>query len=145
MVTTLLFLHLASTWWMVGLVWFVQIVYYPSLADFDSARFVEVERRNTRLTGFVVGPAMLVELGTYMALWICTPGAGSSLAFVISGGLLAVIWVSTALVQAPCHARLERGFDEGVWRRLVRSNWLRAGAWLARACAVTFSFVEMLK
>jgi hypothetical protein len=46
--------------------------------------------------------------------------------------LLAGIWLSTALVQAPIHGRLARGFDPALHRRLVRSNWVRTGLWTMR-------------
>ena len=47
--------------------------------------------------------------------------------------LLAVIWLSTALVQVPLHRRLQGGFDAAAHRRLVRTNWLRTAAWTLRA------------
>jgi len=47
-------------------------------------------------------------------------------------GLLAVIWLSTALVQVPLHQRLGSGFDADVHARLVTSNWIRTVAWTLR-------------
>jgi hypothetical protein len=39
-------------------------------------------------------------------------------------GLLAVIWISTILIQGPYPQRLGKGFDPRVHRRLVRTNWI---------------------
>ena len=47
-------------------------------------------------------------------------------------GLLAGAWLSTALIQVPCHRRLERGFDAAAHARLVRTNWIRTALWSAR-------------
>ena len=47
-------------------------------------------------------------------------------------GLLAVIWLSTALIQVPLHQRLGGGFDAEVHSRLVTSNWIRTVAWTLR-------------
>ena len=50
----------------------------------------------------------------------------------VSLGVLGIIWLSTFALQAPAHRRLLAGFDEGVHRRLVRTNWIRTAGWLAR-------------
>ena len=46
--------------------------------------------------------------------------------------LVAVIWLSTAFIQVPCHNRLVDGFDEEAHSRLVGSNWIRTVAWTIR-------------
>ena len=46
--------------------------------------------------------------------------------------LLAAVWMSTALLQVPCHRKLARGFDPDVARRLVSSNWIRTVCWSLR-------------
>jgi hypothetical protein len=50
------------------------------------------------------------------------------------GGLLAVvaIWLSTALLQVPCHNRLMLAFDRDAIRLLVLTNWIRTLLWTAR-------------
>ena len=47
--------------------------------------------------------------------------------------LLLVIWLSTALLQVPCHNRLVNGFDPKIHHRLVKTNWIRTVAWSLRA------------
>lgn len=124
----LLVAQAVSTVVMVGIIWFVQVVHYPMFALVGSREFPVWQRRNTRRTGYVVGPPMLVELGSATALLIMR---GDRLA-VTGAVLLAVIWASTALLQVPAHNRLERGFDARVHRRLVRTNWVRTVCWTAR-------------
>ncbi len=132
--------HLAATWWMAGIIGFVQAVYYPSLAKIDREQFVQVERRNTVWTGLVVGPPMLAELGSWGLLYFLAEWARSSLVFGLSGLLLLVIWTSTILLQIPCHRHLERAFDVKTVDRLVKTNWIRTFAWLSRAVLVTVAF-----
>jgi hypothetical protein len=43
----------------------------------------------------------------------------------VGAGLLLIIWLSTALLQAPYHQRLSQGFDLNVHQQLVRTNWIR--------------------
>ena len=61
---------------------------------------------------------------------------------LISLGLLAVIWISTAAVQVPLHGRLEREFTPEAHRMLVRTNWVRTAAWTARGAMVVFGLAE---
>jgi hypothetical protein len=123
--------HTAATLFMTGVIWFVQVVHYPLFAEVPAGAFARYEQRHTRLTSWVVGPAMLVEAASAGTLLLVLPGAR---ALTAAGAvLLAVIWMSTFLAQVPCHRRLERGFDAAVHRRLVASNWVRTVAWSLRA------------
>lgn len=121
-------LHLAVTAYMTGLIWFVQVVHYPLFGAVGRDEFARYERRNTRITLWVVGPPMLAELGLALALVVLAPGAltGCGLA------ALGMVWASTWLLQVPAHRRLEQGFDHAIHARLVRTNWIRTTAWTAR-------------
>ncbi len=89
-----------------------------------------------RLITWVVGPAMLLELITALALVWYQP-LGLTLWQVWTGfALLAIIWCSTMLVQGPTHQELRSGFDEDLHRRLVRTNWIRTVAWGGRSILV---------
>jgi len=124
----LLLAHAAVTLFMVGLIWFVQIVHYPLFALVGGAGFAHYERHHARRTTWVVAPPMIAELTTAAALAWSTPGALAWCGLA----LLAVIWASTALWQVPAHRRLEHGFDPRVHGRLVSTNWVRTAAWSAR-------------
>lgn len=132
-VKTLLLVHAASTWAMVGLIWFVQLAHYPLFAAVGRAEFPRYQVWNVRATSLVVGPLLAAEGASTLGLLAL---AGGTLAWV-GAGLLAVIWLSTAFVQVPCHSRLERGFDAATAARLVRTNWVRTIGWTARGgCAL---------
>ncbi len=125
----LLIVHAAATWWMAGLIWFVQVVHYPLMAEVGADRFPAYERNHTRRTTLVVAPAMLIEASCAAALVMLQPRS----VLAITGAVIAaLLWLSTFAVQVPLHARLERGFDAAAHRRLVRSNWLRTAAWTVR-------------
>ena len=124
--------HAAATLFMTGVIWFVQIVHYPLFGRVGAAEFLVYEREHARRTGWVVGPAMVVEL--LFALALAAQGGGLAWAGL---ALLGVIWASTAFVQVPLHRRLERTADAAAQRRLVRTNWIRTAAWTARAVIAT--------
>ena len=118
---------------MFGLIWFIQIVHYPLFAGVDAVRFIAYERAHARLTTWVVGPAMVLEALSSVLLFWHRPDSVPVAWVWIGAGLLAAIWLSTALVQVPLHRRLQTGFDGKAHRALVESNWARTAAWTARA------------
>ena len=69
----------AATLFMVGLIWFVQIVHYPLFSRVGEEAFQRYETDHQRLTTWVVGPPMLAEFATAILLVWCRPsgiGAG---------------------------------------------------------------------
>lgn len=128
--TTLLLIHAAATWFMVGLIWLVQAVHYPLFAAVGPEGFRAYEAGHVRRITPVVGPAMLVE--AVSAGWLLVrPDADRALA-AAGCALVVVCWLSTALLQVPQHRVLEKGYDERAVRALVRTNWVRTVAWTAR-------------
>lgn len=128
--------HLASTLFMTGVIWFVQVVHYPLFAGTGRAEFCAYERRHTGLTTWVVAPPMLAEAATAVLLFWFRPAGASTWQLVAGLALVAAIWLSTALLQVPCHERLCREFDPAAHRRLVSTNWIRTSAWSLRGALV---------
>jgi hypothetical protein len=140
----LLLAHAAATLFMVGVIWFVQVVHYPLFARVGPSSFSAYSVRHTRLTGLVVGPPMLLEAVTAVALVVWNP-PGVSVALVWAGFfLVAGIWLSTALLQAPRHTTLGGGFDPAVHRFLVASNWLRTVLWSLRGLIALFILYQAM-
>jgi hypothetical protein len=132
----LLLAHAAATLFMVGVIWFVQVVHYPLFARVGTPDFSAYSVRHSRLTGLLVGPPMLLEAATAVALVVWTP-PGISVSLVWTGLLLvAGIWLSTAVLQSPRHTSLSRGFDPATHQFLVMSNWLRTVLWSLRGLLV---------
>ena len=133
----LLLVHAAATWYMVGLIWFVQLVHYPLFGGVGAGGFAAYAVEHQRRTTWVVGPPMLAEGATAAWLALHPPaGLGGRLPFVAGLALLGVVWLSTALLQVPRHAQLGRGYDARSHRALVATNWARTVAWSARGALV---------
>jgi len=124
--------HLVATAYMTGVIWFVQIVHYPLMAGWPHDQFAAWEARHRELTGFVVIPGMLLEAVAVVMLLAFSPRRGSPW-LIGAGAVLAVgVWVSTFLIQVPCHDLLSLGWDDRVHARLVGTNWLRTVLWTSR-------------
>ena len=126
--TALPAVHLAATWFMVGLIWTVQVVHYPLFHAVGAARFPQYGAGHTRrIAALLVVPAA-VEIVTAALLFALEP----NILTCAAGALLAAIWLMTALVQGPTHGHLARGYDERTVSRLVHTNWWRTAAWTQR-------------
>lgn len=132
----LLLAHVGATLFMVGLIWFVQIVHYPLFAVVGEDRFVAYTEAHSRLTSWVVGPPMLLEAATTAALLFIRPAGIPAVAVWAGAALLAAVWLSTALLQVPRHTALGQGFDANSHRLLVVSNWIRTAGWSVRGLLV---------
>lgn len=136
--TPMLLLNLATTLFMTGLIWFVQVVHYPLFNTVGPDKFISYTSRHSNLTTLLVGPVMLLELlgavsliwhpPARLAIWQCYLGLG----------LLGLIWVSTAFIQVPQHSILAQGFNQQAYQLLVKTNWVRTLAWTLRSFLVCY-------
>lgn len=135
----LLVVHAGATLAMVGVIWFVQLVHYPLMAQVAapaSEAFPAYEARNVERTGWVVVPLMLTELATLTALlWLRPPGLDATWLGAGAACLL-LAWGTTFALSVPAHTRLGQAWDPLAHARLVRTNWLRTLAWSARGLLV---------
>lgn len=136
--------HLAATLYMTGLVWFVQIVHYPLFRLVGENRFVAFEKQHTWRTGLVVGPPMVLELLTALALLWQRPAALGVFEVWLGAVLLGVIWASTIFVQMPLHMLLGEQPTRQLKRDLVWTNWLRTVAWSVRALLVLYGAAALM-
>jgi hypothetical protein len=125
----LLAAHLAVTWYLTGVIWLVQLVHYPMMGR-TGAAFNDCQKFHLGRMGIVVGPAMLIEAATAVALLWRYPDSST---LRVAAALLVVIWASTFGLQVPRHNRLSRGFDRRAHTELVRTNWIRTVSWTVRA------------
>ena len=125
--------NLVATLFMLGIIWFVQIVHYPLLAFIGESNLPGYEQKHRSLTFHIVRPVMFVE-GVTAALMLLQPPRGVPREILgVAALLLVVAWVSTAFIQVPCHQRLSNAYDLATFRRLIRTNWIRTTAWTARS------------
>ena len=140
----ILVVQVATTWAMTGIIWFVQLVQYPSFAQVDAASFRVFHERHSASISVIVAPLMFLEaLSAFAFLW-APLRVQNPWEIWLGIALVAVVWASTFLLQVPAHSRLGIGFDEESWRMLVSSNWVRTVAWSARAGLVSYWLYQTL-
>ena len=128
----LIWVHGVATWYMVGVIWFVQVVHYPLMKQVGVEGYGAYQVAHMRRTSWVVGPGMVVEAVT--GVWLLYVEA--SVVLWVGLGLLVLIWISTVLLQVPRHNLLLERFDVVHHRILVQTNWIRTVAWTVRGILI---------
>jgi len=128
---TLFLINACSSFFMAGLIWFVQVVHYPSFLNFGPSNFQYFHKKHITRTGLVVIPPMLIELASsaILTFYYTDLPLINSLGF----GLVLAVWLSTFLLQAPSHGKLQKNFDRTVIIKLIRTNWIRTILWSIKA------------
>ena len=130
---------------MTGIIWFVQIVHYPLFASTGKDVFMQYVQAHRHLTSLVVAAPMVVELITALMLVFLAKKDESFLCW-IAFILVLGIWVCTAFGSIPCHEKLcTNGFDEGVHKLLLSSNWIRTILWSIRAGLLTYMLYRAMR
>ncbi len=125
-------LNLLATVYMIGLIWFVQIVHYPLKAFVDKKQYTEYQQKHMVRTTTVVAVPMVIEAITAGYLAYAPPGFGPEILW--QGGFILVLvnLGSTYFLQKPAHETLLNGYQSSVHRSLVITNWIRTTTWTAR-------------
>lgn len=115
---------------MVGVIWMVQVVVYPAFRLVAAADWHAYHDAHSRRITFVVAPAMLVELGTSVALIAgrAPSGVPGWQPWVALAATLVAVGM-TGAVHSPDHGRLGRGYDDRLVDRQIGLGWIRTAAW----------------
>lgn len=130
--------HFYCTVFMTGLIWTIQIVHYPSFGFVKEDRYREFQHFHMRRITYIVAPLMLIELFT--GALVLYKNYQHSL-FVTSIILLALIWLNTAFLNVPIHNKLISKGDEGLFKKLVLSNWPRTILWSIRSFILSYVYL----
>lgn len=128
--------HLGATLYLVGVIWLVQLLVYPSMAQVGADGYAAYHNLHTSRITPVVAPAMIVELLTAIYLVFARVEAIDKRYFWLGLLLVLIIWASTFFLQVPLHDELVKNFNAAVQKRLVLTNWLRTAAWTLRGALI---------
>jgi hypothetical protein len=123
------FFELITSSALLGIIWLVQLVQYPSFLDLNQDTFkISMKHHQDRIS-IVVVPLMLSEL--FIAGWFIFTDYSTTRLLVLM--IVLLIWVSTFTLQVPLHEKLlKEGFHEERIRKLVKTNWIRTFLWTTK-------------
>ena len=144
MIDAVLIANVVASCGMTGVIWFVQHVHYPLLAQVEMGQAVAVAEEHQRRTGHVVALPMAVEGLTTLALLAQQPAGVTWFLPWIGAFLLAVALGCTVFLSVPLHAKMATNPDARVGAKLVATNWPRTFAWSLRAVVCVVMVAQMV-
>ena len=144
MIDAVLIANLVASCVMTGVIWFVQHVHYPLLAQVQMGQAVAVAEEHQRRTGHVVALPMAVEGLTTLALLAQQPVGVTWYLPWIGAILLAVALGCTVLLSVPLHSQMAKNPDALVGAKLVSTNWPRTIAWSLRSVVCVVMVAQMV-
>jgi uncharacterized membrane protein len=137
--------NFASTLFLTGVIWLIQLVQYPFFAQVGEENFPKYHASHSFWITPVVGPVMILELITSIYLTFYPP-ENIDLKLIWLGLILTlVVWLSTFFLQVPMHEKLSQEFNQEAHQFLVNSNWIRTIAWSLRSLLVSYFLWKSLK
>ena len=131
--------HLVFTSIMVGIIWVIQLVHYPSFYFIQKDIFVSFQKFHMDKIAIIVAPVMLIELITGILLIYMETNIDIVLS--ISLFILIAIWVLTAIYFYKAHQNLMSGYNEEIISQLIKLNWIRTILWTFRLILFFIYFV----
>ena len=127
-VELLLKVNFISTSVMVGVIWVIQLLHYPSFHFINDQKYIEFQHFHMQRISFIVVPIMLIELASALLLAYFFQ---SSLTIILLALVLG-IWGVTFIFFTNMHQKLTDGYDHSIVDRLVQINWSRTALWSLR-------------
>ena len=120
--------HFLSTSLMVGIIWVIQLLHYPTFHFIKESNYVEFQHFHMQRISFIVVPAMILELLSAIMLVYYIRSNLLTVCLII----LLVIWLITFVFFTKLHQSLLGGYDKIIVDKLVQINWSRTVLWSLR-------------
>ena len=121
-------IHFLSTSLMVGIIWVIQLLHYPTFHFIKQSDYVEFQHFHMQRISFIVVPVMIIEL---LSGFMLVYHFRSDL-FILCLIILLVIWLITFVFFTKLHQSLLGGYDKIIVDKLVQINWSRTVLWSLR-------------
>ena len=137
--------NVCISWFMVGLIWIIQIVTYPIFSSVGGYKYDKFHSKHVSLISPLVAPLMLFDLAVAVVLLLVSGSYWNYGYSVVNLVFLAIIWASTFLIQIPLHVKLSVKYEKKNHTRLVRTNWIRTFAWTIKGLLSTILIFNLLQ
>tara|TARA_B100001250_G_scaffold398865_1_gene407628 strand:+ start:812 stop:1213 length:402 start_codon:yes stop_codon:yes gene_type:complete len=126
----ILLIHIISTSIMVGVIWTIQLVHYPSFNFINQKDYIKFQNFHMNQISLIVMPIMGIELFTGLIIIFLEIKNGLMFHFSIS--ILFLIWLITGIIFSRLHQKLTMGYQPLIINKLIKMNWLRTFLWTFR-------------
>lgn len=129
------FVHAVATWFMVGLIWTVHVVHYPSFAEVGPDEYVEFQAGHVDRIGALLAIPWALEGLATVGLIVQARSRRELVTVAIAAVAGGAILLISGFASAPAHGDLSDGFDAVVHDRLMAWNLVRTLLWTAKGVA----------
>ncbi len=127
---------------LLGLIWTIQLVHYPSFHYVEESHFVSFEAHHTFSVSLIVLPLMIIELITAFIIYF----EDSSMLLALNLLCLIMIWTATFTLSVPCHKVLSKTKSAAAIDKLVKTNWIRTILWSIKSgFIITYALKQIVK
>lgn len=131
-------LHLISTFFMVGVIWVVQIVHYPSFYFIDKQKYQVFQEFHMHKISMIVVPMMVLEIFSGLILIFNFYHNNGHTTFYLSVFMLICIWTITGSIFTKLHNELLKGYDKSIIKKIIEWNWSRTLLWTLRLFLISY-------
>ena len=131
----LIIAHFTSTSIMVGVIWVIQLVHYPSFKYVKDSDYIIFQKKHMSNISYIVFPVMITELITSLLIFF---SGEKSFFFMLSLICLSMIWVITGVLFTKFHSILQKGKDLKMIEKMIKANWIRTLLWTLRIIMIFF-------
>ena len=131
----LIIAHFTSTSIMVGVIWVIQLVHYPSFKYVKDSDYIIFQKYHMSNISYIVFPSMFTELITSLLIFF---SGEKSFLFMLSMICLSLIWVITGVLFTKFHSTLQKGKDLKMIEKMIKANWIRTLLWTMRLIMILF-------
>lgn len=138
--------HFASTWFLVGLIWTIHFIHYALFPKVGTTEFVAYENAHVDRIGNLLLLPWLTEGVTLLGLLaLAFLGTRRDLRIpaAINAAAMGVVLAISGFWSAPAHGDLMKGFDQGVFDRLMVADLVRTVAWTVCGAMAVWMLVRM--
>lgn len=130
-----MFLHAIATWFMVGLIWTVHVVHYPSFPEVGPDEYVAFQAGHVDRIGALLAVPWALEGLATVGLIVLARSRRELVTVAVAAVAGGAILLISGFASAPAHGDLSDGFDVLVHDRLMAWNLVRTLLWTAKGVA----------
>lgn len=139
---TIFILNVASTLFLCGLIWVIQLLHYPFFHRLDRENFALHQQAHKAQISYIVVPVMLIELAS--SIWLALQESSYQIEFIIGAVLVLMIWTSTFFIQVPLHGKISTGYNKTTVDRLVTTNRIRTVLWSLKSLIILYILYDIM-
>lgn len=124
-------IELVITSILVGLIWVIQLLTYPSFQHVDNLNYSQFHIHHVQSITPLVAPLMIAEV-LILLNSLFYKNYPLSNEVILSCILIVIIWLMTAFISVPIHNKLVLAKDNALIEKLILTNWIRTLAWSLR-------------